>query len=168
MDEEAIFLQAVEIEDPEAQAVFLDEACGTDDALRERLEELLAVRGRAENFMDEPAVTNVDTVQGADQLERCGTRNGPYLLMELIAEGGMGSVYRAEQQTPIRRSVALKIIKPGMDTKQVIGRFEAERQALALMDHAYIAQVLDAGSTTSGSTLFRHGPGRWCSHHELL
>ena len=79
--------------------------------------------------------------------ERPGTRIGPYKLLQQIGEGGMGVVYMAEQQEPVRRKVALKIIKPGMDTKQVIARFEAERQALAMMDHQNIARVLDAGTT---------------------
>ena len=86
--------------------------------------------------------------------EHPGTLIGPYKLLEQIGEGGMGVVYMAEQQTPVRRRVALKIIKPGMDTRQVIARFEAERQALAMMDHSNIARVLDAGATESGRPYF--------------
>ena len=89
-----------------------------------------------------------------DPIERPGTVIGPYKLLEQIGEGGMGVVYMAEQTQPVRRKVALKVIKPGMDTKQVIARFEAERQALAMMDHPNIAKVLDAGATESGRPYF--------------
>ena len=88
-----------------------------------------------------------------------GTVIGPYKLLEQIGEGGMGVVYVAEQTQPVRRKVALKIIKPGMDTKQVIARFEAERQALAMMDHPNIAKVLDGGDDRIGPALLRHGAG---------
>src|ERR1051325_11522092 len=94
--------------------------------------------------MDEPPVLAATTQQ---MIEGLGTRIGPYKLLQQIGEGGMGVVYMAEQETPVRRKVALKIIKPGMDSRQVIARFEAERQALALMDHVNIARVLDAGTT---------------------
>ena len=87
-------------------------------------------------------------------LEGPGSRIGPYRLLQEIGEGGMGVVYMAEQEKPVRRRVALKIIKPGMDTSQVIARFEAERQALALMDHQHIAKVLDAGATDTGRPYF--------------
>src|SRR5207253_6497887 len=87
--------------------------------------------------------------------ERPGSVIGPYKLMEQIGEGGMGLVFVAEQQHPVRRKVAVKVIKPGMDTREVIARFEAERQALALMDHPNIARVFDAGSTESGRPYFR-------------
>ena len=87
-------------------------------------------------------------------LEKPGTQIGPYKLLQQIGEGGMGVVYMAEQQEPVERRVALKIIKPGMDTRQVIARFEAERQALAMMDHPNIARVLDAGTTESGRPYF--------------
>ena len=100
--------------------------------------------------------------------EAPGTLIGPYKLLEQIGEGGMGVVYMAEQQSPVRRRVALKIIKPGMDTRQVIARFEAERQALALMDHPNIAQVLDAGATESGRPYFVMELVRGIPDHRVL
>ena len=102
------------------------------------------------------------------KLETAGTIVGPYKLLEQIGEGGMGVVYMAEQQTPVRRRVALKIIKPGMDTRKVIARFEAERQALALMDHPNIAKVLDAGTTDGRPALLRHGAGQRHPDHPVL
>ncbi len=100
--------------------------------------------------------------------ERPGTIIGPYKLLEQIGEGGFGLVFMAEQQQPVRRKVALKILKPGMDTRQVIARFEAERQALALMDHPNIARVLDAGETELGPPSLRHGAGQGRADHRLL
>ena len=101
-------------------------------------------------------------------VEEPGTVIGPYKLLEPIGEGGMGVVYMAEQTQPVRRKVALKVIKPGMDTKQVIARFEAERQALAMMDHPNIARVLDAGATDVGPPLLRHGAGPRRPDHRVL
>jgi serine/threonine protein kinase len=101
-------------------------------------------------------------------MEQPGDMIGRYKLIEPLGEGGFGSVWRAEQSEPIRREVALKVIKPGMDSREIIARFEAERQALALMDHPNIAGVLDAGTTDSGRPVFRHGTGEGRSHHRLL
>src|SRR5262249_5706916 len=121
--------------------------------LRHRVEQLLQARPRAENFLEslvpKPVVT-VEELVG----ERPGTVIGPYKLMEQIGEGGFGLVFVAEQLQPVRRKVALKVIKPGMDTRDVVARFEAERQALALMDHPNIAQVFDGGATESGRPYF--------------
>ena len=100
--------------------------------------------------------------------EKPGTVIGPYKLLEQIGEGGFGLVFMAEQRQPVRRKVAVKILKPGMDSRQVIARFEAERQALALMDHPNIARVLDAGETAIGPALFRHGTGPRRADHRLL
>ena len=97
-----------------------------------------------------------------------GTVIGPYKLLQQIGEGGMGTVFMAEQTEPVRRKVALKIIKPGMDSRQVIARFEAERQALALMDHPNIAKVLDAGTTDGRPALLRHGAGQGRADHAVL
>ena len=130
---------------PERQA-YLDGACGGDAELRDNVDALLAAHAEATGFLEEPAV--------AAKREGPGTTIGPYKLLQEIGEGGMGVVYMAEQTEPVRRKVALKVIKLGMDTKQVISRFEAERQALALMDHANIARVLDAGATDSGRPYF--------------
>jgi serine/threonine protein kinase len=108
----------------------------------------------AGSFLDSPAPDVAATVDYRHVTERPGTLVGRYKLMEHIGEGGMGIVYVAEQREPVRRKVALKIIKPGMDTGEVIARFEAERQALAMMDHPHIAKVLDAGETDTGRPYF--------------
>src|SRR5262249_51764533 len=143
MPEEAIFAQAQEIESDAERAAFLDRACGEDRALRAQVEALLIADARTGGLLDltqrrEPAGDRPAT-------ERPGAVIGPYRLLEAIGEGGMGTVYMAEQVHPVRRRVALKVISPGLSSRQVIARFEAERQALALMDHPNIAKVLDAG-----------------------
>jgi serine/threonine protein kinase/WD40 repeat protein len=137
------------------RAAYLEAACGGDADLRARVETLLAAHDQAGSFLEMPAVgERTKTMDHAAATEKPGTKIGPYKLLEQIGEGGFGVVYMAEQEKPIRRKVALKIIKPGMDTRQVIARFEAERQALALMDHPNIAQVFDAGETASGRPYF--------------
>jgi WD40 repeat protein/serine/threonine protein kinase len=153
MSERDVFEAAMELP-PEKRGAYLDSVCGCDAALRERLEALLSKHDRAGAFLEEPAVAMVATVDEPALSERPGTVIGPYKLMEQIGEGGMGLVFVAEQQQPVRRKVALKVIKPGMDTRQVVARFEAERQALALMDHPNIARVLDGGATASGRPYF--------------
>src|SRR5262249_53361391 len=115
---------------------------------RREVEALLHAHDDSAGFLRDPAPRPRETIDVADQpSEGPGTVIGPYKLLQQIGEGGMGVVYMAEQQEPVRRKVALKIIKPGMDSRQVIARFEAERQALAMMDHQNIAKVLDAGTT---------------------
>jgi serine/threonine protein kinase len=149
------------------RAAFLEQACGGDDALRRHVEALLQAHDNPGSFLHAPAVHLGATAESqpgrraaaADSGPRPsnegpGSRVGPYKLLQQIGEGGMGAVWMAEQQEPVQRKVALKIIKPGMDSKQVLARFEAERQALALMDHPNIAKVLDAGSTASGRPYF--------------
>ena len=139
-----IFCDALERESPAERAAYLDRVCGNDPDLRRRVERLLEAHAEANSFLAaRPAVAAATCVGLA---EAAGTIIGPYKLVEQIGEGGFGVVYMAEQQQPVRRKVALKIIKPGMDSKQVIARFEAERQALALMDHINIARVLEAGT----------------------
>jgi eukaryotic-like serine/threonine-protein kinase len=144
---------------------YLDGACGDDADLRTRVEALLAAHEAAGGFLDSPAIEG--------SREGPGTSIGVYKLLQEIGEGGMGVVYMAEQESPVRRKVALKIIKLGMDTKQVIARFEAERQALAMMDHAGIARVFDAGSTEAGRPYFvmelvRGVPiDEYCDTHKL-
>jgi serine/threonine protein kinase len=136
------------------RAAYLEGACGGDHALRERIEALLAAHEAPGDILDAPPAALPPTTTHRPLTEGPGTIIGPYKLLQQIGEGGMGVVYMAEQQEPIRRRVALKIIKPGMDSHQVIARFEAERQALALMDHQNIARVLDAGTTASGRPYF--------------
>ena len=149
MNERTIFLSALEKDPTDERSAYLDSACGDDSDLRQRLERLLEAHERDCQVLDSPlepaAVATVD--QAVDHTEAPGTQIGPYKLREQIGEGGFGVVYVAEQETPVARKVALKVIKPGMDTKEVIARFEAERQALALMNHPNIARVLDAGTT---------------------
>ena len=147
MNEQSIFTAALE-KAPAERRVFLDDACVDSPELRQRVERLIASHEAAIGFMDQPAGLLVETVDES-LLVNPGTRIGPYKLLQQIGEGGMGVVYMAEQTEPVKRKVALKLIKPGMDSHQVIARFEAERQALAMMDHVNIARVLDAG-TTSG------------------
>ena len=152
MNEQSVFIAALECV-PADRARFLEQACGNDPGLRRRVERLIASHEAAVSFMDEPAGQLAATI-GQPPLETSGSQIGPYRLLRQIGEGGMGAVYMAEQVEPVRRKVALKIIKPGMDTRQVIARFEAERQALSLMDHPNIAKVLDAGTTSSGRPYF--------------
>jgi len=147
---ETIFGEAIAIDSLEDRAAFLDRACHEDAELRRELETLVADHFRAGDFLEIPAAI----IGLPPAAEAPGTVIGRYKLLEEIAEGGMGVVYLAEQQAPFRRKVALKIIKPGMDTRAVIARFEAERQALAIMDHPNIAKVFDAGETESGRPYF--------------
>src|SRR6266446_2693830 len=151
---EAVFFATLEKGSPQERAAYLDEACAADPDLRRRVEKMLTAQAQAGSFLEQPALSPVVTADEQPVRERPGTVIGPYKLLEQIGEGGFGVVFMAEQQEPIRRKVALKVLKPGMDTRQVIARFEAERQALALMDHPNIAKVLDAGQTTSGRPYF--------------
>jgi WD40 repeat protein/serine/threonine protein kinase len=153
MNEQEIFTAALERE-ADHRAEFLGAACGADNDLRRRIDELLQRHEQAGAFFEKPAAEVLYTAPLSPSPERPGALIGPYKLLEQVGEGGMGVVYVAEQAEPIRRRVALKIIKPGMDTKQVIARFEAERQALAMMDHPNIARVLDAGTTEVGRPYF--------------
>ena len=139
------------------RAAFLDRECGEDKALRARLEALLAAHEQSEPILDgpEPQVKATMKLEISDPPdETTGQKIGRYKILEKIGEGGCGMVYVAEQTEPVRRRVALKVIKLGMDTKQVVARFEAERQALAMMDHPNIAKVLDAGATETGRPYF--------------
>jgi serine/threonine protein kinase/Tfp pilus assembly protein PilF len=151
---DSIFLAAAEKATADERAAYLDGACGSDRELRERVDRLLAAQSKVHSFLEAPAPALVATVDEPRVTERPGTLIGPYKLLEQIGEGGFGAVFMAEQSEPIRRKVALKVLKPGMDTRQVVARFEAERQALALMDHPNIARVLDGGQTGSGRPYF--------------
>ncbi len=150
-----IFLDALEIPTSAARREYLDRMCGSDASLRAEVEELLRHHAQIPAAGDVySAVRTVDMPVEAPVAGKSGTVIGPYKLLQQIGEGGMGTVYMAEQTEPVQRKVALKLIKPGMDSRQVISRFEAERQALALMDHPHIAKVLDAGTTGSGLPYF--------------
>ncbi len=147
-----IFLEAVEGHEPRRWAEFVQEAAAGDPVLAERVEALLKAHGQPNPMLDRDRLLATEDLPLPS--ERPGALIGPYKLLEQIGEGGMGLVFMAEQQQPLRRKVALKILKPGMDTRQVIARFEAERQALALMDHPNIAKVHDAGTTAAGRPYF--------------
>ena len=164
--ERDLFLGALEKPTPAERAAFLDAACGGDHALRRRVEALLREQEDVGSFLEAPALSGArvsaaavpagpgGTALSAAVTEKAGDRIGRYKLLQQIGEGGCGVVYMAEQEEPVRRRVALKVIKLGMDTKQVVARFEAERQALAMMDHPNIAKVLDAGATETGRPYF--------------
>jgi serine/threonine protein kinase len=166
MNDEQLFHQALELP-AQQRAAFLDQGCAGDTARRRRVEALLQAHDNPCGFLQAPAVDLAKAHQAAGEPapgpwsgEGPGRTIGPYKLLQKIGEGGFGMVYMAEQEHPVRRRVALKIIKPGMDSAQVLARFEAERQALALMDHQNIARVFDAGSTDgSGSRQTSGSPG---------
>src|SRR5262249_24482455 len=147
-----VFVAAVRLA-PELWDAYLTEECGGDEALRDRVRNLLAAHKAAGNFL-EPAAAGLVVTTDESPPGRPRTLIGPYKLLERIGEGGFGVVFMAEQQRPVRRKVALKVLKPGIDTRQVVARFEAERQALALMDHPNIAHVFDGGTTEHGRPFF--------------
>jgi tetratricopeptide (TPR) repeat protein/tRNA A-37 threonylcarbamoyl transferase component Bud32 len=161
MNERSIFVAALDLDDPAERAAYLDRSCTGDTDLRQRVERLLQAHAAAGSFLRAPAVA-VETTDGPapetilppPASEGPGSRLGPYTLLDKLGEGGMGAVYLAEQEHPVRRRVALKVIKPGMDSAPVVARFEQERQALALMDHPHIARVFDAGTTDAGRPFF--------------
>ena len=152
--EETIFKAAIKLNTPEERVAYVDQACGNDAVLRARIAALFRVHEENQDILA-PIVADVNFIGPSSSIsETPGTVIGRYKLLEKIGEGGMAVVHMAEQERPVRRKVALKIIKLGMDTRQVIARFEAERQALALMDHPHIAKVLDAGATDTGRPYF--------------
>jgi serine/threonine protein kinase/tetratricopeptide (TPR) repeat protein len=153
LDEEEIFHVARRMTPGESRGSYVREVAGNDKRLVARVEALLRIHDEDHDFL-EPTATGSPTVADVPMIEGPGQSVGPYELREIIGEGGFGVVFLAEQQQAIRRQVALKVIKPGMDTRQVIARFEAERQALALMEHPNIARVLDGGQTASGRPFF--------------
>ncbi|MEJ2702988.1 MAG: protein kinase, partial [Sedimentisphaerales bacterium] len=168
-----IFQNAIEIQDPLKRELYLEDACKEDPRLRAEVEALLRAHEKAGDYLEAPVAEVNITLNGSALIEGPGTKIGHYELLELIGEGGMGLVYLAEQKEPVRRRVALKIIKPGMDSRQVIARFEAERQTLALLDHPNIAHVFDAGTTEAGRPYFvmEYVKGmsitRYCDEHRL-
>jgi serine/threonine protein kinase/Flp pilus assembly protein TadD len=152
LPEESVFAQAVEIPSAPERAAFLDRACANNPGLRAEVEALLRAHERSGDLLDLPE--HVPSNADAPSHESAGTIIGPFKLLEQIGEGGMGTVWMAEQSTPIQRRVAIKVVKEGMDSKLVLARFEAERQALALMEHPNIAKVFEAGRTPSGRPYF--------------
>jgi serine/threonine protein kinase len=155
MSERDIFITALEKkDDPAALAAYLDTVCSGNAALRTRIERLLRLHSEAGSFLEQPAEDGAVEALTTVSRMAVGTRLGPYKLLQKLGEGGMGVVWVAEQQEPVKRRVALKVIKPGMDSAQVVRRFEAEQQALALMDHGNIAKVFDAGTTVEGRPYF--------------
>src|SRR5262249_27979031 len=156
-----VFLAAVEKSDRAARVAYLNEACAGDDELRRQVEALLVQHEQASghlealpaNVFENTALFAATASEMAPQAT-AGNRIGPYKLLQQLGEGGMGTVYMAEQEEPVKRRVALKIIKAGMDSDRVIARFEAERQALAMMDHPHIARIFDAGTTENGRPYF--------------
>ncbi len=155
---ESIFHEALALP-PAARSEYLDRACQGDRTVRDQVESLLEAHEQAGGFMGEVTIESAATIdqidsEQAESPQRQGQVIGRYRLLQQIGEGGFGTVWMAEQEEPVKRRVALKIIKLGMDTRQVIARFEAERQALALMDHANIARVFDAGTTDAGRPFF--------------
>ena len=151
-----VLAEAAARNSPAERAAYLDGACRGDDGLRAEVEKLLLAHDQAGAFLEDPIAPPQHSTIVLPQpvTEKPGDRIGHYKLLQQIGEGGCGVVYMAEQEEPVRRRVALKVIKLGMDTKAVIARFEAERQALALMDHPNIAKVLDAGATDTGRPYF--------------
>jgi serine/threonine protein kinase/tetratricopeptide (TPR) repeat protein len=154
IDEKAVFNACRQIGDADARQEYLRLACGDDVNALGRIRQLLRVHDQAGSFLESPAGPSLAPAISERPRESVGSVVGPYRLLEQIGEGGCGIVFMAEQTHPVRRRVALKVIRPGMDSRQVIARFEAERQALALMDHPNIAKVLDAGETQAGQPYF--------------
>jgi serine/threonine protein kinase/Flp pilus assembly protein TadD len=149
-----LFLKALELPSRGERHAYLERACAADAPLRAEVEALLEASARAGSFLEAPAADLAVTIDEHPVSEGPGAVIGPYKLLEQIGEGGFGVVFMAEQIQPVRRKVALKVLKPGMDSRQVIARFEAERQALALMDHPNIAHVFDGGETVGGRPYF--------------
>jgi eukaryotic-like serine/threonine-protein kinase len=147
-----VFLNALEIPDAMKRRAFVAEQCRDNDAMLRDVERLLQHHAAQGSFLESPA--GAATAESPVNLESPGAVIGPYKLLEQIGEGGFGVVFMAEQTHPVRRKVAVKVIKPGMDSKQVVARFEAERQALAMMDHVNIARVIDGGTTDAGRPFF--------------
>jgi eukaryotic-like serine/threonine-protein kinase len=153
LDEESIFNVARKIDSADLRSEYLCQVCGRDEGLRNRVEALLRVLDQQKGFLAFPMPEPISRID-PPLTERPGSVVGPYKLLEQIGEGGFAVVFMAEQTEPVRRKVALKVLKPGMDTRQIVARFEAERQALAIMDHPHIAKVFDGGETASGRPFF--------------
>jgi serine/threonine protein kinase/Flp pilus assembly protein TadD len=151
---EEILAQAVEIGSADQRQAYIDRACAGQPELQREVERLASLHFQAGSFLESPPAPVAGPATLDQSQERPGVQVGPYKLLEQIGEGGFGVVYMAEQHQPVRRKVALKVLKPGMDSRQIVARFEAERQALALMDHPNIARVFDGGTAPSGRPYF--------------
>jgi serine/threonine protein kinase len=151
---EKVFLAAIENKTLKEQQAFAREACRDDPDMLAQVLELLEANHLSEGPLDSPALAEAETCLIPPPTAPHEEQVGPYKLLQKLGEGGMGVVYLAEQKTPIKRRVALKIIKPGMDSRQVLARFDLERQALAMMDHPNIAKVFDVGETERGRPYF--------------
>ncbi|MDA8745511.1 serine/threonine protein kinase [Rubripirellula amarantea] len=178
LTERAIFLQAIEEENLDDRSAYLDDACGDDVVLRASVESLLKAHEGPAKLLDQPigrgqGIVGMAATEVVEPIEHIGMKLGPYRLMEQIGEGGFGLVFVAQQDKPVERKVALKLVKPGSGSKEVIARFEAERQAVAMMNHPNIAQVFDAGVTADARPYFvmelvRGLPiTEFCDNHEL-
>ena len=169
MREQEIYIEAMKRHKPADRHRFLDEACGDNRALRERLDLLIRHSEEVESFLESSPVEYL-APPTIDQpiTEKPGTQIGPYKLLQQIGEGGMGVVYMAEQKEPVKRRVALKIIKPGMDTRQVIARFEAERQALGDDGSSEHRQGAGCGADGIRPTLLRDGVSQWPASDQVL
>ncbi len=154
MTAEEILAFAIERDTPAERAAYLDTVCGHDAALRAAVDSLLKAHEEAGSFLEQSLFMSAATTEKPASEEQLGATIGPYKLLERLGEGGMGRVFLADQQHPVRRRVALKIVKAGMDSARVLSRFDQERQALTMMDHPNIARALDAGSTESGRPYF--------------
>ena len=161
LSEESVFRVAFALASPELREEYLRQVSAGNTALYQRVIALLQVSQDRPEFLESPPPGVAATMDRLPVGEHPSSHIGPYKLLEKIGEGGMGVVYVAEQTEPVRRKVALKIIKPGMDSREIVARFEAERQALALMDHPNIAKVLDAGDDRGGGgpAVLRDGAG---------
>ncbi len=148
-----MFLAALALTSDSERAEYVETACGKDKALRDNVKRLLLLHNQTDRLIDAAVIFPVDPA-GQESIDASGTRIGPYRIQNLIGEGGFGVVYLASQEKPLKRQVALKVVKPGMDTRQILARFDAERQALAMMDHRNIARVYDVGATEAGRPYF--------------
>jgi serine/threonine protein kinase len=154
MNEADLFLLAIEIDDPNARDSFLNQHCGNDLKLRQRIERLLRASATDDAFLETPVLEKVSLERNASGQVSVGDSIGPYTLVDSLGEGGMGTVFLADQRAPIQRTVAIKVIKPGMDSEQVLARFNTERQAISMMNHPNIAQAFEVGTTDQGRPYF--------------
>ena len=176
---EQLFFAALQLASPVDRAAYLDRACGGDAALRDRVLGMLAAHPKVGDFLEPPGPTVTDAPAGSGTTAHAPAAGagtvlaGRYTLTEKIGEGGMGEVWAGRQSDPVKRRVAVKLVKAGMDSRAVLARFDAERQALALMDHPNIAKILDGGLTGSGVPFFVmelvHGVPitEYCDRHKL-